>query len=76
MGSPRQNGVRARDAGRRGDDDAVAADLLDPPGGRAEQDRLTRPGLVDHLLVELAHAPASGGADRVKAAVGDRPRVG
>ena len=48
---------RARPARRRGDDDAVARDLLDPPGGRAEQERLAGAGLVDHLLVELADPP-------------------
>ena len=32
--------------------------------------------LVDHLLVELAHAAAVGEVDAVEAAVGDRARVG
>ena len=66
---------RAREAGRRRDDHPVAADLLDPPGRRAEQERLARAGLVDHLLVELADAPAVGQRHRVQAAVGDRPGV-
>src|SRR4051794_21605271 len=53
-------GHGARSAGRRRDDDAVAADFLDAPGRGAEQERLARPGLVDHLLVELADAAAVG----------------
>ena len=68
-------GDGARHAGRGGDDDPVAADLLDPPGRRAEQERLPRPRLVDHLLVELADAPAVGQRHGVQAAVGDRARV-
>ena len=38
------------------DDDAVAGDLLDPPGRGAEHERLALTRLVDHLLVELADA--------------------
>ena len=64
-------GHRAGGAGCGGDDHAVAGDLLDPPGGGAEQERLAGAGLVDHLLVELAHAPPVGQDDRVEAAVGD-----
>ncbi len=50
----------------RGDDDAVAGDVLDPPGGGAEQEGLARASLVDHLLVELADAAAvrAGGRRR------------
>ena len=66
----------AGDAGRRGDDHPVAGDLLDPPRGRAEQEHLARPRLVDHLLVELADATAVGQVDAEQAAVGDRPGVG
>ena len=62
-------------AGCRRDDHAVAGDLLDPPGGRAEQERLARPRLVDHLLVQLAHPAAVRQVHAVEAAVGDRPRV-
>ena len=47
-------------AGRGRDDDAVAGDLLDAPRGGAEHERLPHPGLVDHLLVELADARPSG----------------
>ncbi len=67
---------RAGRAGRGRDDHAVAADLLDPPGRGAEQERLAGARLVDHLLVELAHAPAVGQRDGVEAAVGDRAGVG
>ena len=66
---------RAREAGRRRDDHPVAADLLDPPGRGAEQERLARASLVDHLLVELADAPSVGQRHRVEPAVGNRPRV-
>ena len=74
--SPFQNGHRAGDAGRRGDDHPVAGDLLDPPGGRAEQEGLAGARLVDHLLVELADPAAVGQVDAVEAAVGDRAGVG
>ena len=47
-------------ARRGGDDHPVASDLLDPPRRRAQQEGLPRPRLVDHLLVQLAHAPAVG----------------
>src|SRR6185503_20025661 len=63
-------------AGRGGDDHAVAADLLDAPGARAEQERLAGARLVDHLLVELADAAAVGQRDGEQAAVGDRAGVG
>ena len=59
----------------------VVADLLDPPAARAERDDLAGPGLVDHLLVELADSPARrpGLPDHEHAehpAVGDRPAGG
>ena len=47
---------RARHARRRRDEHAVAGDLLDPPRRGAEHDHLAGARLVDHLLVELAHA--------------------
>ena len=62
-------------AGRRRDDHPVAPDLLDPPRRCAEQERLARASLVDHLLVELAHAPSVGQGHRVEPAVGNRPRI-
>ena len=42
------------------DDDAVACDLPDPPARRAQRDDVARAGLVDHLLVELAHPAPPG----------------
>ena len=66
---------RARRARRRRDDDAVAADLLDPPRARAEQERLAGARLVDHLLVELADAPPVGQRDAEQPAIGDRAGV-
>ena len=66
----------ARHARRRRDEHAVARDLLDPPGRRAEQERLALAGLVDHLLVELADPPAAvGEEDAEEPTVGDRPGV-
>ena len=67
---------RAGDAGCGGDDHAVAADLLDPPRRGAEQERLARSRLVDHLLVELADAAPVGQRDHEQPAVGDRAGVG
>ena len=43
----------------RRDDHPVRADLLDPPGRGPEQERLPDPGLVHHLLVELADPAAA-----------------
>src|SRR5207342_2337326 len=61
--------------GRR-DEHAVAGDLLDPPRGGAEQERLTGTRLVDHLLVQLADSPAAvHEVDAEQAAVGDRACV-
>ena len=68
---------RTRDARRGRDEHAVTRDLLDPPGGGAEHERLPLAGLVHHLLVELADAAASLDLeDAVQAPVGDRARVG
>ena len=59
-------------AGRRRDQHPVAGDLLDPPRGRAQLEHLALPGLVHHLLVELADAGAGVGQEHaVQAAVGD-----
>src|SRR5436309_5506796 len=49
---PERHGAGHARSGRN--EDAVARDLLDPPGRRAQQERLAGPRLVDHLLVELA----------------------
>ncbi len=71
---PERDGTRQ--PGGRGDDHPVASDLLDPPGARPEQEGLARPGLIDHLLVQLADPAPVGQSHRVEAAVGDRARVG
>ena len=66
---------RAGHAGRGGDEHAVARDLLDPPRRGAEQEHLALARLVDHLLVELADAPAAvHEEDAEEPAVGDRAR--
>ena len=70
---PERHGGGHTGSGR--DDHAVARDVLDPPARRAEQERLARPGLVDHLLVELADAAAVGQVDAEQPAIGDRPGV-
>ena len=65
-------------AGRRGHEDPVVGDVLDPPRRRAEREDVTDPGLVDHLLVELADARGLL-ADQEHAeqpAVGDRAAAG
>src|SRR5581483_4442815 len=67
---------RPWEPGGWGDDHAIAADLLDAPGGRTEQEGLARTGLVDHLLVELTDAPAVGQSHRVETAIGNRAGVG
>ena len=58
-------------ARRRRDHDPLERDVLDPPRGRAEQERLARAALVDHLLVELADARAVGQEHAEQPAVGD-----
>ncbi len=68
-----------RDAGNsrsRRHEHPIPRDLLDPPGRRAEQERLALARLVHHLLVELAHAAtAVDEEDTEQAAVGNRSRV-
>ncbi len=76
MPSPRQNGTAPGTPGAGRDDHAVAGDVLDPPGGGAEQEGLALARLVDHLLVELADPAAVGQVHAVEAAVGDRPGIG
>src|SRR5581483_8237733 len=67
---------RSRHARRRRDEDPVPRDLLDPPRRRTEEERLARPRLVHHLLVELADAPAAvDQVDAEETAVGDRAGV-
>ena len=67
---------RSGRAGRRRHHHPVAADLLDSPRRRAEQERLPRPSLVNHLLVELADAAAVREGHREQAAIGNGARVG
>ena len=62
----------ARLARRRGDRDPFERDVLDAPRGRAEDERLARAALVDHLLVELADPRAVGQEHPEQPAVGDR----
>ena len=70
------------DTGGGRDEDAVAGDLLDPPRGGAEREHVAHPGLVDHLLVQLAHPAAApprvgaGQEDAEQAPVGDRAARG
>src|SRR5262249_11212677 len=60
-------------AGCRAHDHAIARDRLDPPGRRAQDERLAGPALGDHLLVELADAwPRLADVHAVRAAIGDR----
>ena len=66
----------ARLTGRRGDGDPLERDVLDPPRGRAEHERLAGPTLVHHLLVELADPSTVGKEHAVQAAVGDRAAAG
>ena len=55
-------------------------DVLDPPAGRAEREDVADPGLVDHLLVELAdpaaRCPRPDQEDAEQAAVGDGAAAG
>ena len=65
-------------AGRGRDDDAIVRDLVDAPGGGAEDDGVAGAALEDHLFVEFADARAAGGAgqeDGEQAAVGDGAAV-
>jgi hypothetical protein len=65
-----------RRSGSRRDEHPVARDVLDPPRRGTEHERLALPGLVHHLLVELAHpAAAVDEEDAEEAAVGDRAGV-
>ena len=55
---------------------AIRLDLLDPPRAGAQQEDLADPRFVDHLLVQLADAPAlaalvAGQEDAVQAAIRD-----
>jgi hypothetical protein len=63
-------------AGGGDDDDPVVGDVVDAPGGGAEQEGLADAALEDHLLVELADAGAVGEEDAEQAPVGDGAGVG
>ncbi len=72
-------------AGGGGDEHLVGGDVLDPPRARAEHEHVADPGLVDHLLVELAdpaRVPADwlalrrGQEDAEQAPVGDGAAAG
>ena len=66
----------ARQPGGGGDDHPVVGDVLDAPGAGPQQERLAGAGLVDHLLVELAHPGPVGQEHAVEAAVGDGAAAG
>ena len=59
-----QNGIFPGSPGAGHHEHAVARDLGDPPARGAEHEDLAHAALEDHLLVELAHAPAGRGPDR------------
>ena len=59
-------------AGRGRDGHPLERDVLDPPRGRAEDERLARARLVDHLLVEFTDPGAVGQEHPEQPAIGDR----
>ena len=67
-------------AGGGGDEHPIVGDVLDPPGGRAEEEHVPHARLVHHLLVELADpaaGPLPGGEEHAEQpAVRDRPAGG
>ena len=62
-------------AGGRRDHDAIAGDVLDPPGARAEHEDLAPPALVHHLLVQLPDPAPVREEHAEQPAVGDRAAV-
>ncbi len=66
----------ARLAWSRGDHDPLMGDVLDPPGGRSEEERLASPGFVHHLLIELTDPGAVGEEDAVQASIGNGAAAG
>ena len=74
--SPCQNGIFPGWPGAGVTIDPIVGDVLDAPRRRAEQERLARPRLVDHLLVELADPGAVGQEHPEQAPVGDGAGVG
>ena len=79
---PVPEGQLARNTRGRRHDHPVVRDLLDPPAGRTQGDHVPHAGLVDHLLVQLAHALGGLGVllaheeDGEQAAVRDRAAAG
>ena len=73
---PLPEGDRARHPGGGDDDHPVTGDLLNPPARCAEQEDLAGPGLVDHLLVQLADPAAVRQVDAIEPSVRDRAGVG
>ena len=63
-------------SGRGGDHHPVEGDVNDPPGGRAQQERLAHPALVDHFLVEFADPGPVGQEHAEQAPVGDGAGIG
>ena len=54
-------------AGRGCHGDAIVGDLVDAPGGGAQDDGVAGAALEDHLLIQFAHARAACGAGQVDA---------
>ncbi len=73
-------GKPTRCARRRRDEHPVIGDLLDAPGGGAEREDVADARFVDHLLVQLAHAPRAalraGEEHPEEPPVGDRAAAG
>ncbi len=63
-------------ARRRRHHHSLESDVDNAPSGRTQQERLAYPGLVHHLLVELAHTRAIGQEHAEQSSVGDRSGVG
>ena len=55
---------------------AIEGDVLDAPGARTQDERLTRSRLVDHLLVEFPDARAVRHEHPEQSPIGDRAAVG
>ena len=61
----------ARLARRGRDDDPLERDVLDTPCAGTQNERLARPTLVDHLLIQLAHPRAIGQEHPEGSTIGD-----
>ena len=65
-------------ARRRRNHHAVVCDILDPPGGSAQNNGVARAALENHLLIQLAHPRAPGRLrqeNSVQTAIRNRPAV-